>query len=143
LLKLFKLEIPEICWITKTTSLFLYSEAVDIPKLTWSVISRKYYDDHQNILPVISLVLILRASSTEVERGFRQLKILKSDFCCTFSGERLNNLTVKLLGAVIQKNFDPLPAIEQWNTASVRTRHPLLKDRASQRVFNRCLKCGC
>lgn len=119
--------------MTKTISLFLHSEAAHIPKLTWSVINRKYSDNHQNILAVIDLVLALPASSAEVERGFSQLKILKSDIRSTLSEERLNDLlAVKLLSADIQ-NFDPLPAIELWNTSSVRTRRPLLKDRASQR----------
>lgn len=49
------------------------------------------------------------------------------------SEERLNDLlAVKLLSADIQ-TFDPLPGIELWNTSSVRTRRPLLKDRASKR----------
>ena len=68
-----------------------------------------------------------------MERGFSQLKILKSDIRSTLSEERLNDLlAVKLLSADIQ-NFDPLPAIELWSTSCVRTRRPLLKDRASQR----------
>lgn len=50
------------------------------------------------------------------ERGFSQLKILKSDIHSTLSEERLNDLlAVKLLSADIQ-NFDPMPAIELWNT---------------------------
>ena len=72
----------------------------------------------------------LPASSAEVERGFSQLKILKSEIS-TLSEERLNDLlAVKLLSADIQ-NFDPMPAIELWNTSSVRTRRPLLMDRTS------------
>ena len=68
-----------------------------------------------------------------MERGFSQLKILKSDIRSTLPEERLNDLlAVKLLSADIQ-NFDPLPAIELWSTSCVRTRRPLLKDRASQR----------
>ena len=78
-------------------------------------------------------MLTLPASSAEVERGFSQLKILKSDIRSTLSEECLNDLLgAKLLSADIQ-NFDPLPAIELWSTSSVRTRSPLLKDRASQR----------
>lgn len=75
----------------------------------------------------------LPASSAEVERGLSQLKILKSDIRSTLSEERLNDLlAVKLLSADIQ-NFDPMPAIELWNTSSVRTRRPLLMDRTSSR----------
>ena len=117
----------------KNTYFFLHSEAADIPKLTWSVINRKYSENHQNILAVINLVQTLPASSAEVERGFSQLKILKSDIRSTLSEERLNDLlAVKLLSADIQ-NFDPMPAIELWNTSSVRTRRPLLMDRTSSR----------
>ena len=66
-------------------------------------------------------MLTLPASSAEVERGFSQLKILKSDIRSTLSEERLNDLlAVKLLSADIQ-NFDPLPAIELWSTSCVRT----------------------
>ena len=78
-------------------------------------------------------MLTLPASSAEVERGFSQLKILKTDIRSTLSEERLNDLlAVKLLSADIQ-NFDPLPAIELWSTSCVRTRRRLLKDRTSQR----------
>ena len=66
-------------------------------------------------------MLTLPASSAEVERGFSQLKILKSYIRSTLSEERLNDLlAVKLLSADIQ-NFDPLPAIELWSTSTVRT----------------------
>ena len=66
-------------------------------------------------------MLTLPASSAEVERGFSQLKILKSYIHSTLSEERLNDLlAVKLLSADIQ-NFDPLPAIELWSTSTVRT----------------------
>lgn len=79
-------------------------------------------------------MLTLPASSAEVERGFSQLKILKSDIRSTLSEERLNDLlAVKLLSADVQ-NFDPIPAIELWNTSSVRARRPLLMDRAGHRV---------
>ncbi|PFX13199.1 hypothetical protein AWC38_SpisGene22740 [Stylophora pistillata] len=96
------LENVESEWTSLKAAIYDEHEAAHIPKLTWSVINRKYSDNHQNILAVIDLVLALPASSAEVERGFSQLKILKSDIRSTLSEERLNDLlAVKLLSADI------------------------------------------
>ena len=117
----------------KNAYFFLRSEAADIPKFPWSVINKKYRENHQNILAVINLVQTLPASSAKVERGFSQLKILKSDIHSTSLEEHLNDLlAVELLSADIQ-NFDLMPATEVWNMSSVRTRRPLLMDRTSSR----------
>lgn len=51
----------------------------EIKCLTWEKVNRQYGRGHTNILSVIDLLLTLPASSAEVERGFSQLKLLKTD----------------------------------------------------------------
>ena len=73
--------------------------------------------NHQNILTVMYLILTLPATSSEVERGFSQMKLIKTIIRLKISTE--NIMTIKMLAASIDE-FDPIPAIEHWNVASVR-----------------------
>ena len=47
--------------------------------LTWEKVSRLYEDIHKNILVIIDLILTVPGSSSECERGFRQMKSVKTD----------------------------------------------------------------
>ena len=76
--------------------------------------------NHQNILTVMDFILTLPATSSEVERGFSQMKLIKTIIRLKISTENFNNImTIKMLAASIDE-FDPIPAIEHWNVASVR-----------------------
>ena len=76
--------------------------------------------NHQNILTVRDLILILPATSSEVEKGLSHMKFIKTIIRLQISTENLNNImTIKMLAASIDE-FDPIPAIEHWNVASVR-----------------------
>lgn len=67
-------------------------------------------------------------SSAEAERGFSQLKLVKTNIRSMLGQISLNNcLGIKLLGSDIQ-SFDPFPAIDYWNNSSVRSRRPVLKE---------------
>ena len=92
-----------------------------------------YNPEHDNVLALIDLMLTLPASSAEVERGFSQMKLLKSDVRSRLTQERLNDLmTIKMLSPGI-KDFTPTEAINAWNTSGTRPRRPLLRDRSSSR----------
>ena len=81
-----------------------------------------------NMLSLVDLILSIPASSAEVERGFSQLKLIKSANRSKMSQKSLNdNLAIKLsLGS--DEEFDPDPAIEHWLGCGKRPRRPLLKD---------------
>ena len=76
--------------------------------------------NHRNILKVMDLILTLSATSSEVERGFLQMKLIKTIIRLKIFTDILNNImTIKMLAASIDE-FDPIPAIEHWNVACVR-----------------------
>ena len=88
--------------------------------MKWDKINLRYKMNHQNILKVMDLILTLPATSSEVERGFSQMKLIKTNIRSKLSTENLNNLmTIKMLAASIEE-FDPIPAIEHWNVAGIR-----------------------
>ncbi|KAJ7365601.1 hypothetical protein OS493_002304 [Desmophyllum pertusum] len=96
----------------------------DIKCLTWEKVNRQYGRGHTNILSVIDLLLTLPASSAEVERGFSQLKLLKTDMRSKLKESHLNDLmSIKLLSVPITE-FDPTEAIQLWNTSGPRPRRP-------------------
>ena len=91
--------------------------------------NQMYGKGHENILSVIDLMLTLPASSAEVERGFSQLKLLKTDMRSTLKECHLNDLmTIKLLSAPINE-FDPTEAIELWNKGGVYLKRPMREDK--------------
>ena len=88
--------------------------------MKWVEINLRYTMNHQNILKVMDLILTLPATSSEVERGFSQMKFIKTIIRSKLSTENLNNLiTIKML-AVSNDEFDQIPAIEHRNVAGVR-----------------------
>ncbi|KAK3103242.1 hypothetical protein FSP39_017756 [Pinctada imbricata] len=100
----------------------------------WKVINQEYSDRFKNILPVMDLLLTLSLSSAEAERGFSQLKLIKTKLRTNLSDTSLNEqLAIKLLSPSME-NFDPDDAIQYWNTSVLRSRRPnFMKDRVQQR----------
>ena len=47
--------------------------------MKWDEINLRYKMNHQNILKVMDFILILFATSSEVERGFSQMKLIKTN----------------------------------------------------------------
>ena len=100
----------------------------EIKCLTWEKVNRQYGRGPTNILSVIDLLLTLPASSAEVERGFSQLKLLKTDMRSKLKESHLNDLiSIKLLCAPVP-DFDPAEAIQLWNTSGSLARRPYFKD---------------
>jgi hypothetical protein len=104
----------------------------DITKLTWGLVYKYYKKGHENILNLIDILLTIPASSSEVERGFSQLKLIKTDMRSSLSESGLNDsMTIKLHSMPIGK-YDPTEAIQLWNSSGVRARRPQLKDDGSK-----------
>ena len=90
--------------------------------------NREYGTSHRAILSIVDLLLTLPASSAEVERGFSQLKLLKTDMRSKLKESHLNDLmSIKLLSAPVSE-FDPTEAIPLWNKSGVRLRRPNFKN---------------
>ncbi len=101
-----------------------FSEKSDIPNLGIQDIGRKYGSTHPHILGVFNLLLVIPAASAEVERGFSQLKLVKTKLRTRLSEKHLNILLdIKMLAKPISK-YNPSKAIELWNASSCRIRRP-------------------
>lgn len=118
---------------TNSSSIILYPlllnrKPKEIKCLTWEKVNCQYGRGHTNILSVIDLLLTLPASSAEVEQGFSQLKLLKTDMRSKLKESHLNDLmSMKLLSAPISE-FDPTEAIDLWNTSGCHPRRPYFKE---------------
>ena len=86
--------------------------------MKWDQINFRYKMNHQKI--VMDLILTLPDTSSEVERGYSQMKFIKTNIRSKLTTENFNNLMpIKMLASFIDE-FDPILAIEHWNVACVR-----------------------
>ena len=82
--------------------------------LTWEQVNRRFADEYPNALSLFDLVLTIPATSTDCERGFTHMKLVKSDRRSLMTEDTLTNcLTIKLEGPPLEQ-FDPVPAIDHW-----------------------------
>ena len=88
-----------------------------IRSMTWQTINREYHDVAPNFLQLVDLILTISATSAEAERGFSELKLLKTDNRNCLAMSSLNTLLrIRLLSPVVEA-FDPGAAIEHYNKA--------------------------
>jgi hypothetical protein len=98
----------------------LYRSELEIYKTSWAEINERFRVKVPNILDLMDLVLSLPASSAECERGFSQMKIIKTEYRNRMTSSTLTQvLRIKLNSASIS-DFDPTPAIHTWNTGKRR-----------------------
>ena len=91
-----------------------------IRSMTWQTINREYHDVAPNFLQLVDLILTISATSAEAERGFSELKLLKTDNRNCLAMSSLNTLLrIRLLSPVVEA-FDPGAAIEHYNKALKR-----------------------
>ena len=82
----------------------------------------------------MDLILTMSPSSSEAERGFSQLKLIKTNLRSKLGQSALNHcMGIKMLAPDI-KEYDPHPAIHYWNSMSIRARRPYLKDHIKTKV---------
>ena len=91
------------------------------------MVLKRFQGQCSNVASLIDLVLSMSPSSAEAERGFSQLKLIKTDIRSKLSQISLNScLAIRMLSNDI-RTFNPLPAIKHWNSSSVRGRRPNFK----------------
>ena len=82
--------------------------------LTWHQVNRRFQSEYPRILDLFDIILTIPATSAACERGFSQMKLIKTEKRSSMKEESLSNcFTTKLEGPSI-KEFDPLPAIDIW-----------------------------
>ncbi|KAK9971512.1 hypothetical protein ABG768_024875 [Culter alburnus] len=84
----------------------------------------------RNALSLVDLILTVPASTADCERGFNQMKLVKSDGRSRLTSRSLCDLLLSSSGPTVQlsspsiENYDPTPAIQLWHQASIRPRRP-------------------
>ena len=90
--------------------------------ITWQQVNDRYGGRCEHVLHVIDLVLSLPASSSMCERGFSQMKLMKSSMRNKLTAAQMTCLmTVKFHGDSIEQ-FNPTAAIHRWNQTAQRAR---------------------
>ena len=82
----------------------------------------------------MDFLLAIPVASAEAERGFSAMKKTKSDWRAKLNDDHLTDLLLIQLESPEIKDFDPIPAIDLWNTSGVRVRRPFVQGQAVQGV---------
>lgn len=94
----------------------------DIQTLTWDSVNSDHSQKYPNILTLVDLILTLPASSSETERGFRQMKLVMMHLHSKLRSESLTDIMVIQMNSPDIKKFDPQKAIHLWNATWQRNR---------------------
>ncbi|KAK5851448.1 hypothetical protein PBY51_002242 [Eleginops maclovinus] len=93
----------------------LYDTGESLHMKTWPEINRFLRHQCPDILSLVDLILTLPASTADCERGFSQMKLVKSDWRSRLSTTSLCDLLVVQLSS---------PAVQLWHQDSIRSRRP-------------------
>jgi hypothetical protein len=85
-----------------------------VKELDWMMINELYQNQCPNVLAVFDLLLTLPAGTSECERGFWQMVIVKTKY-----RNRLHSTTMTMLMTIALHSddipdFDPYPTIHHW-----------------------------
>ncbi|XP_014662095.1 PREDICTED: zinc finger protein 862-like [Priapulus caudatus] len=106
----------------------------------WFSVNIRYKGQLTNILAVMDLILTMSPSSAEAERGFSQLKLVKTNIRSKLGQTSLNHcLAIKMLSPDI-KDFNPTKAIHHWNESCVRSRRPTSNANTKQSSYTQSLQ---
>lgn len=105
----------------------LYGRPEKVQTLNWQQVNDAYKESGRfnNILALVDLVLCMPASSADAERGFSQVKLVKTKLRSRLRADHLTNLLTIQLHTPDVREFDPNPAINLWlKGSSTRSRRP-------------------
>ncbi|KAK3108716.1 hypothetical protein FSP39_014055 [Pinctada imbricata] len=99
----------------------------------WSDVHRRMSTRYSHILSLMDLILTMAPSSAQAERGFSQLKLVKTNIRANLGQSSLNNaLGIKFLSKDINE-YDPTDAVKHWNDSALFQRRPNARTRAKTR----------
>ena len=101
---------------------FCSASGEKISQRCWADIFTQFSEKCPNILSLIDLVLSLSASSSECERGFSAMKLIKTDHRNRLKGSTLSNVMRIRLHSPSVSDFNPEEAIHVWNTSCHKRR---------------------
>ena len=89
-----------------------------------------------NIVHLIEISQILPVSSVECERGFSKQNLIKTKLRCSLNNDTLDQLMrVGLVGCPV-KEYDPKPALRQWQSTRSRWVYQSNKENAFSKLMN-------
>lgn len=89
-----------------------------VQQLSLSDVYKTFSEDHPNVLDLIDLVLPLPASSSENERGFNNMKLIK-----TITRNRLSSAaltSVMQVQVALRTTIDNLQSVNEWLRQKLR-----------------------
>ncbi|KAK2147629.1 hypothetical protein LSH36_544g06010 [Paralvinella palmiformis] len=96
--------------------------------VSWQTINQQFADLAGNMLALIDVVLCIRATSVEAERGFSVMKQVKTDFRNRLKNPALQDLLRIILLSPPEAEFDPKKAIDHWYNTLDRRESDQLED---------------
>lgn len=114
---LLKLSWKFLYWWIKINITF-YSHRVH--GLSWSTVNDLYISRVPNILSLVDHVLSLPAGTSECERGFSQMKIIKSQWRNTLKSSSMTLLMTIQLNSESVAKWNPEKSIFHWNRNAKR-----------------------
>ena len=92
--------------------------------MTWrKIFSAPRSEEWKDALIVIELLFTIPVSNAKLERMFSKLKRVKTNFRCSLSLQRLENILRIMEEGPAWEDYDPLPAIELWHSDKQRRPH--------------------
>ncbi|CAB4003716.1 zinc finger 862-like [Paramuricea clavata] len=86
--------------------------------ITWrKIFSAPRSKGWKDALILVELLFTIPVSNAKLERMFSKLKRVKTNFRCSLSLQRLENILRIMEEGPTWEEYDPLPAIELWNSA--------------------------
>ncbi|KAG7167732.1 hypothetical protein Hamer_G010118 [Homarus americanus] len=87
-----------------------------VSRLSWQQINQSYGERCASFLHLVDLLLSIPASSADVERGFSQVKLVKTDWCSRLTDDHMADRIVVHLQTESVGNFNPDKAIARFLT---------------------------
>jgi hypothetical protein len=94
----------------------------DLHNLEWACVAMDYGSNCPHFLILINLLLSLPAHSAQCERGFSQMKLIKTDWRNRLQNDGLTDLMRIKLESADVATFNPDEAIKLWLLGSERNR---------------------
>ncbi|PIK51679.1 putative sperm flagellar protein 2 [Apostichopus japonicus] len=113
-------DMVEVEWAGIKSS--VYNHFKPVHTTTWDQVNNRFREDGPNLLFLVDLLLTIPSHSVECERGFSQMKRIKTGWRNRLFCSTLTSLLRILLESPRESEFDPLPAIHYWNSSARRAR---------------------
>lgn len=82
--------------------------------MSWEAVNRQYREISPNFLRLTDLILTIPATSSEAERGFSAMGLVKTDNRNRMEETSLNTLLRIVLLSPPVEVFDPQPSVNLW-----------------------------